>query len=58
MRADGSYEMRLPYVDATELLMDVLRQGDQVQVLEPPELVAAVAQRLRAAASLYTPEAV
>ncbi len=52
---DGSYEMRLPYADATELLMDVLRQGDQVQVLEPPALVAAVAQRLRAAASLYAP---
>jgi predicted DNA-binding transcriptional regulator YafY len=54
-RDDGSYEMRLPYVDATELLMDVLRQGDQVQVMEPPELVAAVAQRLRAAAALYAP---
>jgi len=53
-RDDGSYEMRLPYVDATELLMDVLRQGDQVQVLEPPALVAAVAERLRAAAALYT----
>ena len=52
-RPDGSYEMRLPYVDATELLMDVLRQGDQVQVLEPPALVAAAASRLRAAAALY-----
>ncbi len=55
-RVDGSYEMRLPYVDATELLMDVLRQGDQVQVLEPPALVAAAASRLRAAAALYAAE--
>ncbi len=54
-RADGSYEMRLPYADDNELLMDVLRQGNQVQVLEPPALVAAVAQRLQAAAALYQP---
>ena len=52
--ADGSYQMRLPYVDATELLMDVLRQGDQVQVLEPLALVAAAATKLRAAAALYS----
>jgi len=52
-RDDGRYELRLPYVDDNELLMDVLRQGDQVQVLEPPELLAAVRARLRAAAAQY-----
>ncbi len=51
--ADGRYELRLPYVDDTELVMDVLRQGEQVQVLSPPELVQAVRQRLAAAAALY-----
>ena len=50
---DGAYEMRLPYVDDTELLMDVLRQGDQVRVVEPPDLVDKVRQRLRAAEQLY-----
>jgi predicted DNA-binding transcriptional regulator YafY len=50
---DGSYEMRLPYVDATELLMDLLRQGEQVQVLEPPALVQAMQERLAAALALY-----
>ena len=45
--------MRLPYVDDTELVMDLLRQGEQVQVLEPPDLVAAVRQRLGAACALY-----
>jgi predicted DNA-binding transcriptional regulator YafY len=50
---DGRYEMRLPYVDDTELVMDVLRQGEQVQVLEPPELVAAVRLRLAAATAMY-----
>jgi predicted DNA-binding transcriptional regulator YafY len=52
-REDGRYELRLPYVDDTELVMDVLRQGDQVRVLEPPELVQAVRQRLAAATALY-----
>ena len=28
-------ELRLPYVDDTELVMDILRQGEQVQVLAP-----------------------
>jgi predicted DNA-binding transcriptional regulator YafY len=50
---DGSYEMRLPYVDDTELVMDVLRQGDQLRVLSPPELVQAVKARLQAAAAMY-----
>lgn len=50
---DGRYELRLPYVDDTELVMDVLRQGEQVQVLAPPELVQAVRRRLAAAAALY-----
>ena len=50
---DGSFEMRLPYVDDTELVMDVLRQGDQLRVVSPPELVQAVKARLQAAAALY-----
>ena len=40
-RDDGRHELRLPYVDDTEMVMDLLRQGEQVQVLEPPELVLA-----------------
>ena len=51
--ADGRYELRLPYVDDTELVMDVLRQGEQVQVVSPPALVLAVRRRLAAAAALY-----
>jgi predicted DNA-binding transcriptional regulator YafY len=54
-REDGRYELRLPYVDDTELVMDVLRQGEQVQVLAPPELVAAVRRRIAAAAAMYGP---
>ena len=54
---DGSYELRLPYADDTELVMDVLRQGDQVRVLAPPALVQAVQARLLAAAAQYLPGA-
>ncbi len=50
---DGRYELRLPYVDDTELVMDLLRQGEQVQVLAPPELVQALRRRLAAAAAQY-----
>ena len=50
---DGSFELSLPYVDANELVMDILRQGDQVQALEPAELVEEVRRRLQRAAALY-----
>lgn len=46
---DGSLMLRLPYVDQTELLMDLLRHAGQVQVLAPAELAQAFAERLRAA---------
>ena len=50
---DGSFELRLPFVDDTELVMDLLRQGDQVRVLAPTSLVRAVRARLQAAAAQY-----
>ena len=53
---DGAFEMRLPYVDATELVMDVLRQGEEVRVVAPPLLVQAVLGRLQAARALYAKE--
>jgi predicted DNA-binding transcriptional regulator YafY len=46
---DGSLHLRLPYVDATELLMDLLRHAGQVQVLAPASLRQAYAERLRQA---------
>jgi predicted DNA-binding transcriptional regulator YafY len=52
---DGCWELRLPYVDDTELVMEVLRQGAEVQVLEPPALVQTLKARLDAARALYGP---
>jgi predicted DNA-binding transcriptional regulator YafY len=51
--ADGSLEMKLPFADATELAMDILRHGDQVKVVAPVALARLVAQRLREAAGQY-----
>ncbi|MEP7283797.1 MAG: WYL domain-containing protein, partial [Rubrivivax sp.] len=50
---DGTYELRVPYVDETELVMDVLRHGEHVQVQAPAALRAAVQRRLLAAAARY-----
>lgn len=50
---DGRYELRLPYTDDTELVMDLMRHGADAEVLAPPELRAKVAQRLHAAAAVY-----
>ena len=50
---DGSLEMRLPYADATELAMDILRHGQQVKVLAPAALARLVAERLKTAAAQY-----
>ncbi|MCA6214961.1 transcriptional regulator [Ideonella sp. B7] len=51
--ADGCLEMKLPFADATELAMDILRHGPQVKVTAPAALARQVAQRLREAAAQY-----
>jgi len=50
---DGGYELRLPYGDPRELVMDILRHGAEVEVAEPPELRRAVAAELERAAGRY-----
>jgi proteasome accessory factor C len=51
--ADGSYDLTVPYGDPTELIMDVLKYGPDVEVLAPARLRRLVAQRLRTAAAVY-----
>ncbi|WP_457417694.1 helix-turn-helix transcriptional regulator [Roseateles sp. P5_E7] len=46
---DGRWRLQLPYVDDTELLMDLLRHAGQVEVVAPVALRAAYAARLRQA---------
>jgi predicted DNA-binding transcriptional regulator YafY len=46
---DGRFELRVPYANETELVMDVLRHGGEVTVLAPESLRTAVQVQLKAA---------
>ena len=50
---DGSYELRIPYQNPTELIMDILRHGGEVEVISPPPLRQAVQQQLQQALEHY-----
>jgi predicted DNA-binding transcriptional regulator YafY len=50
---DGSYTLELPYSDERELLMEILKHGDQVKVLAPASLKKSVHDVLRRALQLY-----
>ncbi len=50
---NGGFELRIPYGDPTELIMDILKYGPEVEVLRPKALREAVAARLRRAARQY-----
>ena len=50
---DGRFELKLPFTGETELLMDVLRQGGQVEVVSPASLRSLIGQRLREALEVY-----
>jgi len=51
--ADGKFELKVPYADPRELEMDILRHGENVEVVEPAALRSAVARRLSAALAVY-----
>lgn len=53
--ADGSYVLEVPYTDARELLMDILKFGSEVEVLGPAPLAAAVAGEVRRMAARLPP---
>jgi predicted DNA-binding transcriptional regulator YafY len=50
---DGRYELRIPYRDDRELLMDILRHGPEVEVVAPPALRQAVVASLESALARY-----
>jgi proteasome accessory factor C len=53
---DGSFELRIPYRDSRELVMDILRHGAQVVVVEPAELIEEVKKQLSEALRRYSKE--
>ncbi|MGY4831608.1 helix-turn-helix transcriptional regulator [Sphaerotilaceae bacterium SBD11-9] len=50
---DGRYELRVPYTEPTELVMDILRHGDSVEVKGDKALVGLLRERLRKAVAQY-----
>jgi predicted DNA-binding transcriptional regulator YafY len=51
--ADGGYELHVPYSDARELIMDILKYGPEVEVISPPALRQMARERLSAALGNY-----
>ena len=51
---DGRYELRIPYRDSRELVMDIMRHGSHVEVIEPAALRDEVHKQLAAAARQYS----
>ena len=50
---DGRYELRIPYRDDRELIMDILRHGSHVQVIAPDTLRRAVCDQLERTLDQY-----
>lgn len=50
---DGRYELRIPYRESRELVMDVLRHGAEVEVVEPEALRGEVKKALLGALDRY-----
>lgn len=50
---DGSYELTVPYGRPEELLMDILKHGADVEVVEPPALREAMAELIARMAGRY-----
>ena len=55
--ADGRYELRVPYSNAKELLMDVMRYGPDAEIVAPPSLREEAKILLRLALSGYEAQA-
>ena len=51
---DGRYELRIPYRESRELVMDIMRQGKNVEVVAPDELCEQVRRELHDALSRYS----
>jgi predicted DNA-binding transcriptional regulator YafY len=50
---DGRYELRLPYADSSELIMDLMRHGAEVEVVSPQALREEMVLTLEATLAVY-----
>lgn len=51
---DGSYELAVPYGNPTELVMDILKYGPEVEAVSPEELRELVKRRLAESLARYS----
>ena len=51
--SDGTLVMEVPYSDETEMVMDILRHGPNVTVLEPETLIIKIINALKSSIHLY-----
>jgi len=54
LESDGSYVLELPYSNDQELIMDILRYGPDVEVLQPASLRTRVKEQLLRAVQNYS----
>ena len=50
---DGSFELKIPYADPRELIMDILKYGPDVEVIGPKDLRQLLQERLKTALERY-----
>lgn len=50
---EGNYILEFPYSDERELIMDILKYGPDVEVLEPDSLRKSISERLRSTLKIY-----
>jgi predicted DNA-binding transcriptional regulator YafY len=53
VQADGSYVLEFPFNQDPELIMDILKHGSEVEVLEPASLRKKVAEEIKKNLALY-----
>ncbi len=53
LEEDGSYLLSVPVGNPTELIMDVMRWGEEAEIIEPEDLRNKIALRLKSAAEKY-----
>lgn len=51
---NGGYELKIPYSNDTELVMDILRYGKGVIVTDPPQLVERISNEIESMQQVYT----